>query len=163
MFLIRCTALDPPKTFIRSKTKQLKITDAKYVQIILTSKVALKTIEAHCRIIINDGINQPTCDGLNFVQKTICNHNYLFWLYNWIARGEYELFAQKDPKANDNDKNVPDEMLVGHLNPENVCGIFYANVTHASEEEEIVGDSDINAVDPSYIIDSNELKEIEED
>lgn len=103
------------------------------------------------------------CENMNFAQKTICNHNYLFLLYNWIAKGEYELFAEKDPKANGNDKNIPDEMLVGHLNPKNVCGIFYANVTHASDEEETVDDSGIGTVDPSYIIDPNELKEIEDD
>lgn len=159
MFLTLRTALDPPKTFIRSKTKQLKKrTDAKYV----TPKLALKSIEAHCRIIINDGINQPTCQGMNFVQKTMCNHSYLFQLYSWIAEGDYKLFAQEDPKANGNDKNVPNELLVGHLNPENVCGVFYANVTHANDEKKIVNDSDINTIDPSYIIDPNELKEIED-
>lgn len=155
--------MDPPKTFIRSKTKQLKKSDAKYVQIIITSRLALRSIEAHCRIIINDGINQPHCEGFNFIQKTICNHNYLFWLYSWIAKGYYKLFAQKDPKANGNDKNVPDKMLVGHLNPENVCGVFCANVTDDSEEEDIVGDSGINAVDPSYIIEPNELRQIGDD
>lgn len=80
---------------------------------------------------------------MNCVRKMMCNHNPPFQLYTWIAEEDYKLFAQEEPKANapqepkanGKDKNVPNEFLVGHLNLENVCGVFYANVTHANDGE----------------------------
>lgn len=145
-------ALDPPRTFLRSKKKKLLRSDAKYIQAIYSSRLGLKNIDAHCKIILNDGITQPTCNHKEFIQQTICNHNYLLIVYRDIASNEYTLYANKDPKANENNENVPDEIIVGHLSTRNICGVFYANTTDKMDNLKDPNNS-IDPVDPGFLVD----------
>lgn len=187
-FEIWFIALDPPRTFLRSNTKKLLKSDAKYIQAIYSSRLGLKNIDAHSKVILNDGkysnahlnykiqlqfqillrnnqlgITQPTCNHVEFIQQTFCNHNYLFMVYNYMARDEYDLLAFKNPIASKNSENAPD-LIVGHFGTKNICGVFYANTTNFHKKYDLQEKPNkVDSVDPGFLVDSSELIDSKED
>lgn len=157
-------ALDPPRTFLRSNTKKLSKSDAKYIQAIYSSRLGLKNIDAHCKIILNDGITQPTCNHVEFIQQTFCNHNYLFMIYDCMARDQYDLLAFMDPMASKMNENLPD-VVAGHFGTKNICGVFYANTTDFHKMKSLRADPNelVDSVDPGFLVDSSELVDSTDD
>lgn len=156
--------MDPPRTFLRSNTKKLLRSDAKYIQAIYSSRLGLKNIDAHCKIILNDGITQPNCSYVEFIQQTFCNHNYLFTVYDRMASDNYDLLAFKNQTASENNQNVPD-LIVGHFGTKNICGVFYASTKDFHKKYDLQENSNtlVDSVDPGFLVDSSELIEDSEE
>lgn len=134
-FFLSHKALDPAKRFVLNFENQLKKTDAKYIQAIFSSKLSQQNIDVHCKVFINDGAHQPSCEHLILVNQMFCSHNFLPELYRKISKGKKYLIGYRDPDENKDVKNVPSKMMVGHRYRRNEIGVFYANTDGTVEKK----------------------------
>lgn len=117
-----------------SHPSRLLITDAEYIQIIITSKLGMRNMDAHCKITFHDGIHHPECKGESYFLNIFCGHVAYLNLFYKIAGNTQNVTAYRDSKADQNGVEEPKQFHIGPYG-EKAKGVFYANPEHPEKED----------------------------
>lgn len=131
--------LDPAKPYLANSPNRVRITDAKHIQSFHSSKLSFSAdeVEAHVKIVINDGVRQPGCEQFGCLSSMFCSHQFSSELFYKISIKSKVYVAYRDPDANETQNKKPKWIVPGIYGKNfNITGTFYVNTDGTFEKKQ---------------------------